>query len=150
MPTQLTSWLLFQNAAAHFGEVEIVSKEPTGTHRYRYRDFAGRAQQLMHALDALGIPPGERVATLAWNHYRHLEVYFAVPCTERVLHTLNLRLSAEDLIYIIQHADDRVIFVDPDQVATLEKLVATSAGALSRVSHIVVLGAEVPLSSPPT
>jgi fatty-acyl-CoA synthase len=149
MSTQLTSWLLFQNAAAHFGEVEIVSKEASGTHRYRYGEFAERAQQLMHALDALGIARGERVATLAWNHYRHLEVYFAVPCTERVLHTLNLRLSTEDLTYIIQHADDRVIFVDPDQVATLERLVAASAGALSGVSHIVVLGAEVPASSLP-
>src|SRR4051794_29172406 len=140
MPTQLTSWLLFQNAATHFGEVEIVSKEPAGTHRYSYRAFTERAQQLMHALDALGIARGERIATLAWNHYRHLELYFAVPCTERVLHTLNLRLSLEDLSYIIEHADDRAIFVVPDQVATLEKL----GPALSRVAHIVVLGAEVP------
>jgi fatty-acyl-CoA synthase len=147
MPTQLTSWLLFQNAATHFGEVEIVSKEAAGTHRYRYHAFTERAQQLMHALDALGIARGERVATLAWNHYRHLELYFAVPCTERVLHTLNLRLSLEDLAYIIDHADDRAIFVDPDQVATLEKLAA--AGGLARVSHIVVLGSEVPASSLP-
>jgi fatty-acyl-CoA synthase len=145
MPTQLTSWLLFQNAATHFGEVEIVSKEAAGTHRYRYRAFTERAQQLMHALDAFGIARGERIATLAWNHYRHLELYFAVPCTERVLHTLNLRLSLEDLAYIIEHADDRAIFVDPDQVATLEKL----GPALSRVSHIVVLGPEVPASTLP-
>jgi len=145
MPMQLTSWLLFQNAADHFGEIEIVSKEASGVHRYTYRDFARRAQQLMHALDALGIAPGERVATLAWNHYRHLECYFAVPCTERVLHTLNIRLSTEDLSYIIEHADDRVIFVDPDQLATLERL----APALSRVKHIVVLGAEVPASTLP-
>jgi fatty-acyl-CoA synthase len=149
MPTQLTSWLLFQNAATHFGEVEIVSKEATRTHRYTYREFAGRAQQLMHALDALGVARGERIATLAWNSYRHLELYFAVPCTERVLHTLNLRLSAEDLIYIIDHADDRVIFVDPDQVATLERLEAHTPGALSRVAHLVVLAPEVPASTLP-
>jgi fatty-acyl-CoA synthase len=145
MPTQLTSWLLFQNAADHFGEVEIVSKEASEVHRYTYRDFARRTQQLMHALDALAIAPGERIATLAWNHYRHLECYFAVPCTERVLHTLNVRLSIEDLAYIIEHADDRVIFVDPDQVATLERL----APALSRVAHIVVLASEVPSSTLP-
>src|ERR1041384_2559215 len=108
MQTQLTSWLLFQNAATHFGEVEIVSKEPGGSHRYRYREFARRTQQLMHALDALGIAAGQRIATLAWNHYRHLECYFAIPCTERILHTLNLRLSAEDLAYIIEHADDQI------------------------------------------
>jgi fatty-acyl-CoA synthase len=149
MPTQLTSWLLFQNAAAHFGEVEIVSKEAAGTHRYTYREFAARAQQLMHALDALGVARGERIATLAWNHYRHLELYFAVPCTERVLHTLNLRLSAEDLVYIIEHADDRVIFVDPDQVATLERLIAHAPGVLSRIAHIVVLAPEVPPSTLP-
>jgi fatty-acyl-CoA synthase len=145
MPMQLTSWLLFQNAADHFGEVEIVSKEGDRAHRYTFTDFARRAQQLMHALDALGIAPGERIATLAWNHYRHLECYFAIPCTERVLHTLNIRLSLEDLTYIIEHADDRAIFVDPDQVATLERL----APALSRVKHIVVLGAEVPRSTLP-
>jgi fatty-acyl-CoA synthase len=143
MPTQLNSWLMFQNAATHFGEVEIVSKEAGALHRYCYRDFARRAQQLMHALDGLGIAPGERVATLSWNHYRHLECYFAIPCTERVLHTLNVRLSAEDLAYIIDHADDRAIFVDPDQLPALERL----APALERVRHIVVMGSEVPRSS---
>ncbi|HWO23659.1 MAG TPA: long-chain fatty acid--CoA ligase [Kofleriaceae bacterium] len=143
MPTQLNAWLLFQNAATHFGDVEVVSRGEGGIHRYTYADFARRAQQLMHALDRLEVAPGERVATLAWNHYRHLECYFAVPCTGRVLHTLNVRLSVEDLSYIIEHADDRVIFVDPDQLATLEKLTP----ALARVRHIVVLGAEVPPSS---
>ena len=145
MPTQLNSWLLFQNIAAHHGEIEIVSKQDGGVHRYTYGSFARRAQQLMHALDALGIAPGERVATLAWNHYRHLECYFGVPCTGRVLHTLNVRLSIEDLAYIIEHADDRAIFVDPDQVPTLERL----APALGRVRHLVVLGAEVPRSTLP-
>ncbi|HET9623100.1 MAG TPA: AMP-binding protein, partial [Kofleriaceae bacterium] len=146
MPTQLTSWLLFQNAETHFGNVEIVSREYSGElHRHTFAAFARRAQQLMHALDRLGLDRGDRVATLAWNHYRHLECYFAVPCTERVLHTLNIRLSAEDLAYIIEHADDRAIFVDPDQVPMLEKL----APALARVRHIIVLGAEVPSSSLP-
>jgi len=148
MPTQLTSWLLFQNAAAHHREVEIVSKEGDVVHRHTYGDFARRAQQLMHALDRLGIAPGDRVATLAWNHYRHLECYFAVPCTERVLHTLNVRLSVEDLAYIIEHADDRAIFVDPDLVPTLEK-VAALGPALARVKHLIVLAAEVPASTLP-
>ena len=145
MPVQLNAWLLFQNAATHFGKVEIVSNQEGGAHRYTFEAFTRRAQQLMHALDSLGIAPGERVATLAWNHYRHLECYFGVPCTGRVLHTLNVRLSIEDLTYIIEHADDRAIFVDPDQLPTLEKL----APALGRVRHIVVLGAEVPPSSLP-
>jgi fatty-acyl-CoA synthase len=145
MPTQLNAWILFQNAATHFGEVEVVSRLEGGLHRETYAQFAARAQQLMHALDGLGIAPGERIATLAWNHHRHLECYFAVPCTGRILHTLNVRLSTEDLAYIIEHADDRVIFADPDQVATLEKL----APALARVRHIVVLGSEVPPSTLP-
>ena len=145
MPAQLNSWLLFQNARNHFGTVEIVSRERDGAHRYTYDAFAGRAEQLMHALDALGIAPGERVATLAWNHYRHLECYFAVPCTGRMLHTLNIRLSLDDLRYIIEHADDRVIFVDPDQLPILEQL----APVLSRVSHIVVFAAELPPSTLP-
>jgi acyl-CoA synthetase (AMP-forming)/AMP-acid ligase II len=148
MPTQLTSWLLFQNAAAHHREVEIVSKEGDVVHRHTYGDFARRAQQLMHALDRLGVAIGDRVATLAWNHYRHLECYFAVPCTERILHTLNVRLSVEDLAYIIEHADDRVIFVDPDLVPTLEQ-VAALGPALARVKHLIVLAAEVPASTLP-
>jgi fatty-acyl-CoA synthase len=145
MPVQLNSWLLFQNAREHFGKTEIVSKERGAIHRYTYAEFTRRTEQLMHALDALEIAPGERVATLAWNHYRHLECYFAVPCSGRMLHTLNIRLSLEDLGYIIEHADDRAIFVDPDQVAALEQL----APALSRVNHIVVLGPEVPASTLP-
>jgi fatty-acyl-CoA synthase len=143
MNTPLGTWLLFQNAATHHGDVEIVSREGSGAHRYAFADFARRAQQLMHALDALGLEPGDRVATLAWNHYRHLECYFAVPCTGRVLHTLNVRLSTDDLAYIIDHADDRAIFVDPDQLPTLERL----APALARVRHIVVLGDAVPATS---
>ncbi len=143
METELNSWLLFQNAATHFGSVEIVSNQPGGVHRHTFADFARRAQQLMHALDKLGLAAGERVATLAWNHYRHLECYFAVPCTERVLHTLNVRLSVEDLGYLIEHADDRVIFADVDQLPTLETLSAQ----LGRVELIVVLADAVPDSA---
>ncbi len=145
MSTQLTSWLMFQNAETHFGTTEIVSREHGVDHRTTYAEMARRAQQLMHALDGLGIERGERVATLAWNHYRHVECYFAVPCTERVLHTLNVRLSAEDLGYIIEHADDRAILADPDQIPMLEQL----GPALARVKHIIVLGHEVPPSSLP-
>ena len=145
MSTPLTSWLLFQNAATHHGTTQIVSNQPGGVHRYTFADFSRRAQQLMHALDRLGVERGERVATLAWNGYRHLECYFAVPCTERVLHTLNVRLSHEDLAYLVEHADDRVIFADVDQLPVLEAI----ASSLSRVDHIVVLADRVPPSSLP-
>jgi fatty-acyl-CoA synthase len=97
----------------------------------------------MHALDRLGIEPGEPVATLAWNGHRHLEAYFGVPCSRRVLHTLNLRLSIDDLEFIVNHAGDVAILVDPDLLPILEQL----AGRIPSVRHIVVLGDRVPASS---
>ncbi|HJR18135.1 MAG TPA: long-chain fatty acid--CoA ligase [Actinomycetota bacterium] len=141
MNTQLNSWMMFAHAPTHFADSEVVTKTgPDTLHRYSLGEFAVRAQQLMHALDRLGIDAGERVATLAWNSYRHLECYFAVPCTARVLHTLNLRLSVEDLTYIIGHADDRVILVDPDLLPILEKI----GDGLANVKHIIVLDGTVP------
>ncbi len=117
MDLPLNSWMLFRHAPEHNPRGEVVSLlAPGRVHRYDYCTFAARAQQLMHALDRLGIDRGERVATLAWNSYRHLEAYFGVPCTARVLHTLNLRLSPDDLAYIVNHADDRAVLVDPDDV----------------------------------
>ena len=92
MDVQLNSWLLFEHGPRHFASTEVVTRTRDGrAHRYTYGDFGRRAQQLMHALDRLGVPEGERVATLAWNSYRHLECYFSIPCTGRILHTLNLR-----------------------------------------------------------
>jgi fatty-acyl-CoA synthase len=146
MDTQLNAWMMFAHAPDHFGDTEVVTKVGPGElHRYTYADFGRRAQQLMHALDKLGVGEGERVATLAWNTYRHLECYFAVPCTARVLHTLNLRLSVEDLTYIIGHADDRVILADPDMLPILEKI----GDGLAKVSHIIVLDEAVPETTLP-
>lgn len=141
MDVDLNAWLLFEHAPLYYADTEIVTKTPGGAlHRHTYAEFGRRAQQLMHALDRLGIGPDERVATLAWNTYRHLECYFAIPCTGRVLHTLNLRLSPEDLSYIIGHADDRAIFVDPDLIPILEKIGDGIAG----IEHIIVMDDEVP------
>ena len=138
MDTQLNSWLLFSHAEKHFGDSEVVSLVGPGKkHRYTYREYAHRTMQLMHALDKLGIEKGAAIATMAWNGYRHLELYYAVPCTGRVLHTLNLRLSADDLTYIIGHAEDQAIFVDADLIPILEKL---PEGALAGIKHIVVMG----------
>ncbi|HUY63966.1 MAG TPA: long-chain fatty acid--CoA ligase [Acidimicrobiales bacterium] len=148
MDTQLNSWLLFANAPAHFADTEVVTRLASGErHSYTYGDFARRSMQLMHALDRVDLAAGERVATLAWNGYRHLECYFAVPCTKRVLHTLNLRLSPDDLAYIISHAEDQLILVDPDLVPLLEKVHAI--GGLDCVRHVIVLGADVPDSALP-
>jgi fatty-acyl-CoA synthase len=144
MDVPLNSWLIFENAPKHAADTEIVSQTAPGVlHRYTYADFGKRTQKLMHALDRLGLDDGDRVATLAWNGYRHLECYFAIPCTGRVLHTLNLRLSPEDLTYIIGHAEDRVILADPDLLPILDKV----GEALKGVRTIVVLSDEVPETS---
>jgi fatty-acyl-CoA synthase len=146
MDTQLNAWMMFAHAPTHYADTEVVTKTgPDKLHRYTYADFAKRAQQLMHALDKLGVDEGERIATLAWNTYRHLECYFAVPCTARVLHTLNLRLHVEDLAYIIGHADDRVILADPDMLPILEKI----GDGLAKVKHIIVLDGTVPETTLP-
>ena len=147
MDVALNGWLLFGHAEPHHGDVEIVSRFPGGElHRYTYREMARRAQQLMHALDALQVPHGARVATLAWNHYRHLECYFGVPCANRVLHTLNVRLSPSELAFIIRDAGDDVILADPDQVQLLRQVAAE--GGLEDVRHVVVLGDTVPEGAP--
>ncbi|MEO3762565.1 long-chain fatty acid--CoA ligase [Streptomyces sp. B8F3] len=143
MDIPLNSWLLFDHGPRYFHDTEVVTRFPDGSrHRYTYADFGRRAQQLMHALDALALPPGARVATLAWNGYRHLEAYWAVPCTGRVLHTLNVRLSADELAYIVKHADDRVVLVDADLLPLLEQV--AERGGLAGVEHVVVLADRVP------
>lgn len=148
MDAPLNSWLLFGHAPRYFHDTEVVSRLADGrVHRYTYADFGRRAQQLMHALDLLGLERGDRVATLAWNGYRHLEAYWAVPCGGRVLHTLNVRLSPDDLAYIVRHADDRAVLVDADLLPLLEQVHAR--GGLAGVTHVVVLADEVPPTSLP-
>ena len=100
--------------------VEIVTLLADGTHRQTLEVTAARGAQLAHALAAHGIKPGDRVASFMWNNYRHLELYQALPSMGAVLHTLNIRLSPHDLEYIINHAGDRVIFVDEDLLPLLE------------------------------
>ena len=146
MDVQLNNWLLFAHTQRHNAGVEIVSRFASGdVHRYTYDDFGRRSQQLMHALDQLGLEPGATVATLAWNHYRHLECYFGIPCTGRVLHTLNLRLAPAELAYIIADAADSCILADPDTLPLLEQV--RVEGGLDTVRHIVVLGDDVPETS---
>ncbi|MCU4187032.1 long-chain fatty acid--CoA ligase [Acidiferrimicrobium sp. IK] len=136
MDVPLSTWLLFTPTRHHLHS-EIVSRLPTGEiHRYHYGDFAFRAQQLMNALDTLGVERGAHVATLAWNDYRHLEAYFGVPCAGRVLHTLNVRLSADELAFVMNDADDRVVLVDRDFLPLLEQVLPEVPG----VQHVIVLG----------
>ncbi|MGH2813078.1 MAG: long-chain fatty acid--CoA ligase [Actinomycetota bacterium] len=119
----LTIQHIFWRAEKLFPEKEIVSKLPDGLHRYTYAEFAERVRRLAGALRAAGIKPGDRVATFAWNNYMHHELYFAVPCIGAVLHTLNIRLFADQLTYIANHAEDKMVFFDASLSPVLEPLV---------------------------
>ena len=114
---------------------EIVTREGDATHRYTYADVMMRSTRLSNALAGLGVGVGDRVGTFAWNNYRHLEAYFAAPTMGAVLHTINIRLFVEDLVYIINHAQDKVILVDPDLVPILEPLVSR----LRTVQHYIIM-----------
>ncbi|MDH3970146.1 MAG: AMP-binding protein, partial [Rhodospirillales bacterium] len=124
------------HAAAYHGDREIVSRTVEGPiHRYTYRDSYRRMQRLANALVALGVKPGDRVATLAWNGHRHLELYYAVSGIGAVCHTINPRLFPEQLGYIINHAEDRFVFTD----LTFVPLVEALAPHLKTVEATVVM-----------
>jgi len=104
---------LIEHADRHHGETEIVSRRVEGDiHRCTYRQLHRRARQMANALEALGVRPSDRVATLAWNGYRHLELYFAVSGSGAVLHTINPRLHPEQIAWIASHAEDQLLFFD--------------------------------------
>ncbi|MEO8121523.1 MAG: AMP-binding protein, partial [Rhodoferax sp.] len=96
---------LLVHAERHHGAQEVVSRRVEGdVHRYTFKELAARARKAANALKALGAQPGQRVATLAWNGYRHMELYYAVSGSGSVLHTLNPRMHADQLTYIVDHA----------------------------------------------
>jgi acyl-CoA synthetase (AMP-forming)/AMP-acid ligase II len=104
---------LLTHAARHHGSGEVVSRtHENGTHRYTWSDVERRSRQLVRAMTKLGITDGDRVGTLGWNGYRHLEVYYAAPGMGAICHTINPRLHPDDIAYIINHAEDKVLFVD--------------------------------------
>jgi fatty-acyl-CoA synthase len=114
---------LVDYAATYHGEREIVSRDPEGVvRRSNYANVAARAKRLANALQALGVGAGERVATLAWNSDRHLEIYYGVTGSSRVLHTVNPRLFPEQLRYIMHHAEDAYVFFDPIFTPLIEQL----------------------------
>ncbi len=123
MDYPLTLPHILERSEKLFSKVEVVSRMPDKSlHRYTYGDFAKRAKKLANALVRLGLREGERVGTLMWNHYAHLEAYFGIPITGGVLHTLNLRLHPSDLAYIINHAGDRFIIIDDVLLPLWEKV----------------------------
>lgn len=104
---------LIESAARHHGDAEIVSRRVEGDiHRYTYRDLSVRAKRLANALDAMQLQLGDRVASLAWNGYRHMEMYFGVSGSGRVLHTINPRLHHDQIAWVVNHAEDQVLCFD--------------------------------------
>ncbi len=122
MDFQLTLDAVLRRAEQHFYKKEIVTRMPDKSfHRYTYGDMVKRTKKLALALKRLGIKPGEAVGTLCWNHYRHFEAYFAIPIIGAVLHTLNLRLHADDLEYIANDASDRAVIFDESLLPLLNQ-----------------------------
>ena len=114
---------LVERAEQYFPRNEILTRSDDGSiFRYTYRDYCARVRCVASALDRLGVGAGERVATLMWNNHQHLELYFAVPCSGRVLHTANLRLSDEHLAYTLNHAEDTALFFSPDLLSQVESI----------------------------
>ena len=109
----LTLQLVLRRMRTMNGHGEVVTLTEGEPERMTYAQLGERVDRLAHALTALGVKPGDRVATFSWNSQRHLEAYMAVPCMGAVLHTLNIRLFPEQLQYIVEHADDPLLFLDP-------------------------------------
>jgi fatty-acyl-CoA synthase len=136
---------IMRHAERCHGDTEVVSVTvDTPRHRTTLREVFRRTRKLANALTRAGIRQGDRVATLAWNDYRHLELYYAVSCMGAVLHTVNPRLFPEQVAYIVNHAEDRLLFVDPLVLPLVEKL----RPSLPKLERVVVLSddAHVPAS----
>jgi fatty-acyl-CoA synthase len=130
---------LIEYAAKYHGRNEIVSRKVEGgIHRYNWADAQARAKQLANALQRLGVRQGDRVATLAWNTHRHLELYYGISGMGAVCHTINPRLASDQLRYIINHAEDVLLFVDLTFVPIVEALMSE----LKTIRHVVVMADE--------
>jgi fatty-acyl-CoA synthase len=146
MDFPLTMTHLVERVRTFFGRTEVVSRLPDRTlHRTDYAAICRRTARLAHALARLGVRPGDRVATLAWNHDRHLELYLGVPAYGAVLHTLNLRLHPTEIGYIANHAEDRFLFVD----RSLLPLYLAFAPAVRSLEKVIVLDEASPGPSCP-
>lgn len=127
---------LLRHAERHHGEQYVVSRRVEGDiHRYTYRDMARRSRQMAKAMAALGVQPGTRVGTIAWNGYRHLELYYAVSGSGAVLHTLNPRLHPDQVVWIADHAQDHVLCFDKTFLPLVEAVVSR----LATVKHFVLM-----------
>ncbi|MBN9510126.1 MAG: long-chain-fatty-acid--CoA ligase [Alphaproteobacteria bacterium] len=135
---------IIRYAARHHGATEVVSRLPdTSIHRTTYAEIERRARRLARALQRLGVKDGDRVATLAWNSFRHLELYYAVSGMGAICHTVNPRLSTEDIAYILNHAQDCLLFADSSFVALLDAVAPQLTGGLRGIVMLCT-AAEMP------
>jgi fatty-acyl-CoA synthase len=134
MPLMISAAI--RHAADFHGKTEVVARTIEGDiHRYDYANAHARMQQLANALGRLGMTPGDRVGSLAWNTHRHFEMFYGVSGTGAVLHTINPRLFGDQLVYIINHAEDRLLFVDAATLPVLEAI----APRLNTIEHFVMM-----------
>jgi 3-(methylthio)propionyl---CoA ligase len=125
---------ILTHAARHHGTAEVVSRtHESATHRYTWGDVEARARRLVRVLQKLGVGPHDRVGTLAWNGYRHLEVYYAAPGMQAICHTINPRLHPDDIAYIINHAQDKVLFVDCSFAPLIAGIAARIADSVTTI-----------------
>jgi fatty-acyl-CoA synthase len=138
MDYQLTLDRILEHANRMFPHKRIKTKLPNGSmHEYTYADLYKRTKKLGNVLEKLGVQPGDRVGTFAWNNFEHVEFYFGIPGAGAVCHTLNIRLFPEQLAFVINHADDKVIYVDGTLIPLMEKVVDELGG----VEHFVLFNA---------
>jgi fatty-acyl-CoA synthase len=145
--TPLTTNWIFDRGARFFGTKTVTTKTVSGLERATFADVAAQTRRLAAAIDSLGISADGRVATFAWNTARHLELYFAIPGTGRVMHTGNIRYFPEQLIYTFEHAEDEAVFVD----RSLLPVLAPHLPKLTTLKHVIVMddGAAVELPDDP-
>lgn len=144
MDTPLVLTTFLKRAENYFGHKEIISRtSETKVHHITYKEFGIRTRKLGAALAGLGLEKGMKIGSFAWNHHRHLEAYFAVPCSGAVLHMINIRLSPEHLIYIINHAEDEILLVDSDLLPIIESI----HSELKTVRKIIVMGDDVDVTA---
>lgn len=138
MDYQLTLDRILEHANRVSGHKRISTLQPDGTlHRYTYADLYRRAKRLAKALVTLGVQPGDRIGTFAWNNFQHLELYYAIPGAAAVCHTLNIRLFPEQLAYIVNHAEDKIVFLEGSLLPLYERVVDQISG----VEHYVLFNA---------
>lgn len=135
MNVPLTIHSMMERAETLFPKKEIISRTHDRVTTLTYKQIGERTRRLSSVLKKLGVKEGERIGTLAWNHHRHVEAYFAIPGIGSVLHTINIRLSPQHISYIVNHAEDRILLIDEDLVPLVEKI----QGELSTVQAYIIM-----------